>query len=62
MTHIRRTTDPEQKSVIDTVLISPSGEPVISTLAKYLKFQIQISEVSQHAKYFFSCQILLLLL
>ena len=46
MTHIRRTTDPESKSVIDTVLVSPSGEPVINTLAKYLQFQNQKSEVS----------------
>ena len=50
MTHIRRTTDPESKSVIDTVLVSPSGEPVINTLAKYLQFQTQKSEVSQHVK------------
>ena len=60
MTHIRRTTDPESKSVIDTVLVSPSGEPVINTLAKYLQFQNQNSEVSQHTKCNFSCHILLL--
>ena len=61
MTHIRRTTDPESKSVIDTVLVSPSGEPVINTLAKYLQFQNQNSEVSQNTKCNFFCQILLLL-
>ena len=54
MTHIRRTTDPESKTVIDTVLVSPSGEPVITTLAKYLQFQNQKSEVSRHTKCNFS--------
>ena len=62
MTHIRRTTDPESKTFIDTVLVSPSGEPVINTLAKYLQFQNRKSEVSQHTKSNFSCQILILLL
>ena len=61
MTHIR-TTDPESKSVIDTVLVSPSGEPVINTLAKYLQCQNRKSEVSQQVKCNFSCHILLLLL
>ena len=45
MTHIKMTTDAEGRTVVDNVLISPSGEPVINTFTKFLQKTDEVSEI-----------------